>query len=241
MPSLGDSPGHLSVDEGVPVNLSCQASQFVGLDDPITFGWFKVKGQSEVDIVTNGRVTNATQNHSPGKFTGKLTFTFVNRMDSGSYKCKAFNVHGGSNLSAIMSLDVTCKCAVCHKELVLSVKGVCFFSDGPESVAIQPVKPLGVKGKAIVLNCSTDGHPTPSYEWQLPQGQPRAGQSLQLSNVQFEDGGTYTCVVRNTIHAGEKTANRSVELQVEGKLLSCTLKGNEIFMYLFCCLCLFVL
>ena len=109
---------------------------------------------------------------------------------------------------------------------------MCLFSDGPESVAIQPAKPLGVKDKAVVLNCSADGNPPPSYEWQLPQHQPRAGQSLQLSNIQFEDGGMYTCVVKNTISAGEKTANRSVELRVEGKLLPCTLKGNEIFMHL---------
>ena len=114
MPSLGDPLGYLSVDEGVPVTLSCQASQFVGLDDPITFGWLKVKGQSEVHVVTDGRVTNSTQNHSQGNFTGKLTFTSVNRNNRGSYKCKAFNVHGSSNLSAAVSLDVTCKCTVCH-------------------------------------------------------------------------------------------------------------------------------
>ena len=54
MPSLDDPLAYLSMDEGVPVNLSCQASQFVGLDDPITFGWFKVKGQSEVRVPTDG-------------------------------------------------------------------------------------------------------------------------------------------------------------------------------------------
>ena len=114
MPSLGDPLGYLSVDEGVSVNLSCQASQFVGLNDLITFGWFKVKGQSEVHVVTDGRVTNSTQNHNREIFIGQLMFTSVNRNDSGSYKCKAFNVHGSSNLSAALSLDVTCKCTVCH-------------------------------------------------------------------------------------------------------------------------------
>ena len=114
MPSLGDSPGHLSVDEGVPVHLSCQASQFAGLDDPMTFGWLKVKGLLKVLVITDGRVTNSTQNHSQGNFTGKLTFTSVSRNDSGSYKCQAFNVHGSSNLSTAVSLDVTCKCTVCH-------------------------------------------------------------------------------------------------------------------------------
>ena len=121
MPSLDDPLAYLSVDEGVPVNLSCQASQFVGLDDPITFGWFKVKGQSEVRVPTDGRVLNSTQNHSQGIFIGQLMFTSVNRKDSGSYKCKAFNVHGNSNLSAALSFDVMCKCTVCHiyKELVM--------------------------------------------------------------------------------------------------------------------------
>ena len=114
MPSLDDPLGYLSVDEGVPANMSCQASQFVGLNDLITFGWFKVKGQSEVHVPTDGRVSNSTQNHSQGIFIGQLMFTSVNRKDSGSYKCKAFNVHGSSSLSTALSLDVTCKCTVCH-------------------------------------------------------------------------------------------------------------------------------
>ena len=180
MLSLGDSPGHLSVDEGLPVSLTCQASQFAGLKDPIMFGWLKVKGLLKVLVITDGIVTNSTQNQSQGNFTGKLTFTSVNQ-NSGSYKCKAFNVHGSSNLSTAVSLDVTCKCTVCHiaRELVnVKVVSVCFFSDGPESVAIQPAKPVGVKGQAITLSCSADGHPTPSYEWQLPQGQSHVGQSL---------------------------------------------------------------
>jgi hypothetical protein len=90
------------------------------------------------------------------------------------------------------------------------------LSDGPKSIAIQPANPLGIKGKTITLNCSADGHPTPSYEWQFPQGQSRFGQSLQLSNIQFGDEGTYTCVVKNNISAGERTLNRSVEMRVEG-------------------------
>ena len=51
----------------------------------------------------------------------------------------------------------------------MKVLSVCFCSDGPESVEIQPAKPVGVKGQAITLSCSANGHPTPLYEWQLPQ------------------------------------------------------------------------
>ena len=71
------------------MNVSCQALQFAGLNDSIIFGWFKVKGQSEVHVITNGRVTNLTEDQSGGNFTGKLMFTTVNRNDGGSYKCKA--------------------------------------------------------------------------------------------------------------------------------------------------------
>ena len=112
MPSLGVSLGYLSVDEGVSVNLSCQASQFAGLDDPITFGWFKVKGQSEVHVIADGNVANSTQHHSGGNFTGILMFSAANWNDSGSYKCKAFNVHGSSMLSAAISIDVKCKLTI---------------------------------------------------------------------------------------------------------------------------------
>jgi hypothetical protein len=188
------------VDEGMAVILSCHATQFAALSDPIRFGWFKVKGQSDVPVIIDGRVTNSTQNDSQGNFTGKLMITVVSRTDSGFYKCKAFNVHGRSNLSSSTSLNVTY---------------------GPESVAIHPTHPFVIKGADIVLNCSADGNPTPSYEWQLPQGQTSAGQTLQLSNIQFRDGGTYTCIATNTIVAGVKTSRVSVTLQVEGPPQKC--------------------
>ena len=103
--------------------------------------------------------------------------------------------------------------------MYVEVLYVYFFSDGPGSVAIQPTKPVGVKGQATVLSCSADGHPTPSYEWQLPQGLSLVAQSLTLSNIQFGYGGIYTCVAKNAINTGEMTSNESVELQVEGKML----------------------
>ena len=92
-------------------------------------------------------------------------------------------------------------------------------SDGPESFTIQPSKPVGVKGKAITLSCSADGHPTPSYEWHLPNDSIdiHAGHSLTLSDIQYGDaGGMYTCLVNNTINAGKMTATEAVELRVEG-------------------------
>ena len=112
MPTVGDSPG--SVDEGMPVNLSCHASQFAGLNESMSFGWFRVDGKSEGGVVIDGRVTNSTHGHSGGIFTGRLMFTPANRNDRGSYKCKAFNVHGSSTLSTAVSVDVKCELTDWH-------------------------------------------------------------------------------------------------------------------------------
>ena len=107
---MGDFP--VSVVEGMPVILNCHASQFAGLNDPISFGWFRVEGKSYVDVIIDGRVANSTHGHSGGMFTGKLMFTPANRNDSGIYKCKAFNVHGSSSLSGAVVVDVKCESQV---------------------------------------------------------------------------------------------------------------------------------
>ena len=106
------------MDEGKRAELSCQASQFYALRDPIKFGWFKVqKGSLPVSVKTNRRVMNTTVLVSVsgrGKnFTGSLTFGNAKRGDSGDYKCKAYNRYGSSELSAAANIIVKCECATC--------------------------------------------------------------------------------------------------------------------------------
>ena len=78
---------------------------------------------------------------------------------------------------------------------------------------------MGVKGRAFTFTCSANGHPQPSYIWQLPNGQPHVGNFLTLQNVQFANGGMYTCFARVIIlNAGIKTVSVRVKFRIEGKL-----------------------
>ena len=91
------------------------------------------------------------------------------------------------------------------------------FLDAPEFVEIKPSNPVGVKGQNITLRCSTDGNPSPDYEWR--GGKSATGSTLELTSLQFEDEGTYTCVANNTIEAGTRSTNTSVQLKIEGNVL----------------------
>ena len=84
--------------------------------------------------------------------------------------------------------------------------------DAPEFVKIA----VGVKGQSITLNCSAVGNPSPAYEWR--GGKSATGSTLELTSLEFKDEGTYTCVASNTIEAGAKSTNNSVQLKIEGNV-----------------------
>ena len=117
------SGGGVSVDEGGKAVLSCQASQFSGLSDPITFGWFKVRSRppSLVSVRTDSKRVVSNTSHSPNGtetvFTGKLTIGNAKRSDAGDYKCKASNQHGTSAPSSSATIFVKCECVTCHTDL----------------------------------------------------------------------------------------------------------------------------
>ena len=89
--------------------------------------------------------------------------------------------------------------------------------DAPEIVKIRSSNPVGVKGQSITLNCSASGNPPPNYEWR--GGKSATGSTLELTSLQFKDEGTYTCVANNTIEAGTRSTNTSVQLKIEGNVL----------------------
>ena len=90
--------------------------------------------------------------------------------------------------------------------------------DAPEFVEIRPSNPVGVKGQNITLNCSAGGNPSPDYRWR--GGKSATGSTLELTSLEFKDEGSYTCVANNTIEAGARSTNTSVQLTIEGIVLS---------------------
>ena len=214
----------VDVDEGKETVLSCQASQFSGLSDPIMFGWFKLQKGLPVSITSRvGNISGLSGGRT--HFIGKLTFGNTKQGDAGDYKCKAYNRYGTSTLSAAATIVVKCECATCQTDfssLLTTVLFANFSLDGPESVTIYPAKPVGVKGTAFTFTCSAVGNPVPSYWWQVPNSDQRyVGKTLTLNNTQFADDGMYTCFARTTLNAGFKTASVRVKFQVEGKMLLC--------------------
>ena len=100
----------IDVDEGKETVLSCQASQFSGLSDPIMFGWFKVQKGLPVSITSRvGNISGLSEGRT--HFIDKLTFGNTKRGDAGDYKCKAYNRYGTSTLSAAATIVVKCECA----------------------------------------------------------------------------------------------------------------------------------
>ena len=89
--------------------------------------------------------------------------------------------------------------------------------DAPEFVEIRPSSPVGVKGQSITLNCSAVGNPSPDYEWR--GGKSATGSTLELTSLEFNDEGTYTCVASNAIEAGGRSSSTSVQLTIEGSVL----------------------
>ena len=196
--------------------LSCSASQYAGLSEGITFGWYRNENGVDSDIVLDSWVTNSSKNDGMGSFTGILKFASVNRLSTGSIKCRAFNNYGASNLSSATSVNVKCEMFSFHVALEFVKIKRFVLLDAPESVEISPSDPVGVKGQSITLNCSAVGNPSPFYEW---RGNKRTtGFTLKLTSLGFEDEGTYTCVASNTIEAGSMSSNSSVRLQIEGKV-----------------------
>ena len=107
-PTAGQSVG-VSFDESSVQELSCTASQYSGLSGDITFGWYREENGIDSAIVLDSRVTNLTTNDGMGRFTGKLKFASVNRLDGGLVKCRAFNKYGASDKSSATSVDVKCE------------------------------------------------------------------------------------------------------------------------------------
>ena len=90
--------------------------------------------------------------------------------------------------------------------------------DAPEFVEIRLSCPVGVKGQSIALNCSAGGNPSPMYEWRVVKSA-KTGSTLELTSLEFEDEGTYTCVASNIIEAGARSSSASVQLTIEGKVV----------------------
>ncbi|KAM7398555.1 hypothetical protein PAMA_006455 [Pampus argenteus] len=127
-------------------------------------------------------------------FTSSLRISNLTLMHNGNYTCIARNQAA----------------AVEHQsQLIVRV---------PPKFVVQPKDQDGIYGKAVILNCSAEGYPVPTIQWEyskgagVPQFKPIAlnsgfrievlvNGSLLIKHVLEEDSGFYLCRVSNDVGA----------------------------------------
>ncbi|XP_065834706.1 uncharacterized protein [Oscarella lobularis] len=180
----------ISVQEGLPAALECEATQFRLIQTPITFEWFK----SGVQIVNPSN--SSTRSLGNGKYKGTLTLTSVRKADANSYTCRASGHSGLSAASLPITLDVTY---------------------APFNVRVQANSSWFVKEQSLILNCSAKANPKPSqYKWykdgQIITGE--TGSQISFSSLDYDNSGKYNCTAINSI--GEAQSSGFV-IVVRGK------------------------
>ncbi|KAG8009877.1 V-set and immunoglobulin domain-containing protein 10-like [Nibea albiflora] len=72
---------------------------------------------------------------------------------------------------------------------------------GPENPKLeaQPAKPFYVAGTSLNLSCQAEGSPEPTVEWVFGGGTLSRKRVLNLINVQSNQTGNYTCILRNNL------------------------------------------
>ncbi|XP_077313378.1 cell adhesion molecule CEACAM1-like [Lithobates pipiens] len=104
-----------------------------------------------------------------------LSFSRINRSNSGNYSCEASNPVSMEN-SDLITITV---------------------AYGPENVKI---KSKSSSNSLILLDCSSDSVPPATYHWRLNGTDIKTEQNqLQVAQKEAENEGTYTCVANNSV------------------------------------------
>ena len=80
-----------------------------------------------------------------------------------------------------------------------------FYAVSPEeSVSVSPLNMVFNRGDNVTLNCSAQGGPDNTYQWQRSGTDldNEAMQTLTITQISAMDGGEYTCVVSNAAGSG---------------------------------------
>uniref|UniRef100_A0A3B3SH34 Matrix remodeling associated 5 n=1 Tax=Paramormyrops kingsleyae TaxID=1676925 RepID=A0A3B3SH34_9TELE len=148
---------------------------------------------------------------------GTLEIRFLRKTDSVELICIARNEGGEARL--VVHLDV--------KEVVELQK--------PQLKNPRAETMLLIIGKAMSLNCTFEGTPTPEITWILPNGSPLQHGSLHIQNPTVSEAGTYRCMGRNPAGYSERTITlelvRNPEISNKYNTIMNTVYGENILLH----------
>ena len=72
-----------------------------------------------------------------------------------------------------------------------------------------------IEGETIILNCTSDANPPPTYKWELPDGSTATGAAFVVNNLLRSDAGNYICKVQNGVPDVYNVVQASFPIRVE--------------------------
>ncbi|XP_039629654.1 carcinoembryonic antigen-related cell adhesion molecule 5-like [Polypterus senegalus] len=148
----------------------------------VSYRWFN--GSSEVSDTQ--RIHLSADNRT-------LTISGVLRSDDGRFYCYVYN-HVSNGTSKPFSLDV---------------------KYGPDLpiLSVSPFKPVYSAGSSLILQCSAQSSPTAQYQWFLNgTSLNKRNQQLEISNIQMDDAGNYTCWAFNKVTLRYAAAQKVIDV-----------------------------
>ncbi|XP_071095572.1 hemicentin-1-like isoform X1 [Haliotis cracherodii] len=125
-----------------------------------------------------------------------LTIFTLSSADSGNYSCRAVNPRGQTTSRAVL---VT-------------------ISYEPENVTVSQTSVTVIENEAILVTCSANAVPSPSFNWLKGSVEYQDGANLNITSATPKDSGTYTCKANNT--KGETGVSVIVDVQYSPRISS---------------------
>lgn len=140
------------------------------------------------------------------------------RNDTGQYTLLLTNPFSSVTVNSNVSVRCKLKQHRFSRLKPFDVYATLSVSDGPDEPTLEahPVQPFYNSGDSLSLSCQANGFPQPTVEW-LFNGQTLSGSHssvLNMTDVQTNQGGEYTCALRNEETAKEQA--KSINIKVYG-------------------------